>query len=623
MRFRRRTVVGVGLAIALAVPPAASADWPLYGHDRANSRSAGRDGPSLGQVKSLQKTWTFNSSNGDFTGTPVVADGTLVAGTNLGTIYALDAVTGKLRWSRDVGHQINASAAIDPSAPGGPTVFVPVARIGSPHLIALSLRNGAIRWDRVLTRQPTSGVFGSPVYWHRTVYMGTSGGLGNDESTARGSVVALDEASGHVRWRTFTVPRGHDGGAVWSTPAIDTATARLYVGTGNAYHDPPAGTTDSMMAMSAASGRILGHFQATPGDTWELSNPAAGPDYDFGASPNLFVGPGGRRLVGEGQKSGIYWALDRGKMRPAWHTMAGPGSPADGGINSSAYDGTRIYGSDAINSEIFALGAGGKMRWSSYDTGTLHFSPVAVGHGVLYSVASDGFLTARKAAGGAILTRLPLDTPLTFGGVSIVGRAVYVVTGGGPPSPLIPAGPDTSRMDGPGTIMAFGDTSNSGAHPPAPSRFSTFSGRCDFSGAVQFQPALTNSPHTVTQHVRAPGRCSGSFVGAGGRKRDLANVPVTFLETSRVADDSCTGGTATGAGALVFPYGKIRFAFSEVRAAAFPVATATGARSGSVRGVATPAPSQDPAAAVQQCAGAGLKRFQIDIHAVTAPSISG
>src|SRR2546425_5546539 len=104
MRHRRRTVVGVGLAIALAAPPAASADWPLYGHDRANSRSAGRDGPSLGQVKSLQKTWTFNSSNGDFTGTPVVADGTLVAGANLRPIFAPDAGTRKLRWSPDVGH---------------------------------------------------------------------------------------------------------------------------------------------------------------------------------------------------------------------------------------------------------------------------------------------------------------------------------------------------------------------------------------------------------------------------------------------------------------------------------------------------------------------------------------
>src|SRR5256884_10015778 len=102
-----------------------------------------------------------------------------------------------------------------------------------------------------------------------------------------------------------------------------------------------------MMAMSAASGRILGHFQATPGDTWELSNPAAGPDYDFGASPNLFVGPGGRRLVGEGQKSGIYWALDRGKMRSARHTMAGPASPADRGIYPAAYDGTTRYVRDA------------------------------------------------------------------------------------------------------------------------------------------------------------------------------------------------------------------------------------------------------------------------------------
>src|SRR5437016_8910991 len=153
MRFRRRTVVGVGLAIALAAPPAASADWPLYGHDRANSRSAGRDGPSLGQVKSLQKTWTFNSSNGDFTGTPVVADGTLVAGTNLGTIYALDAVTGKLRWSRDTGQNINGTAAIDPDAPGGATVFVPVAKPGSPHLLALALDTGKPRWDTVLSTQ--------------------------------------------------------------------------------------------------------------------------------------------------------------------------------------------------------------------------------------------------------------------------------------------------------------------------------------------------------------------------------------------------------------------------------------------------------------------------------------
>jgi polyvinyl alcohol dehydrogenase (cytochrome) len=622
MRHRTRIVVGLGIAIALGAPRAASADWPLYGHDLANSRSS-RGGPTLAAARSMQRAWTFKSSNGDFTGTPVVAGGTLVAGTNLGTIYALDAVTGKLRWSREVGAQVNGSAAIDLAAPGGATVFVPVARIGSPHLVALRLGSGRVRWDRVLTRQPTSGVFGSPVYWHHRVYMGTSGGIGNDESTARGSVVALDEASGHLRWRTFTVPRGHDGGAVWTTPAIDTTTGRLYVGTGNAYHEPAAGMTDSIVALSASNGRVLGHFQATARDVWELNNPAAGPDYDFGASPNLLAGPHGRRLVGEGQKSGIYWALDRATMRRVWHRMAGPGSPADGGINSSAYDGSRIYGSDAANGAIFALGRDGSARWSSPDTGPLHFSPVAIGNGVVYSVDPHGFLIARNAASGASLNRLSLDAPLTFGGVSVVGRAVYAVTGTGPPSPLVPAGPDTSRMDGPGTIIAFGDTSKSDAPRQSGPRSITFSGRCDFSGTVRFQPALTNSPRNVTQHVQAPGRCSGTLVDRRGRKHSLSGTPVTFLETSHVKGDSCTSGTATGAGAFVFRSGMLRFGFSEVRAAAFPVATATGARSGSARGVATPAPSSDPTSAVRECGRAGLKRFEIEIHAVTAPSISG
>jgi polyvinyl alcohol dehydrogenase (cytochrome) len=459
---------GWGLAclivgIALLLPSAASADWPVYGHDLANSRSAGSEGPSLSQAGSLQQTWTFSSSNGDFTGTPTVADGTLVAGTTLGTVYALDAVTGKLRWSRDTGQQVNGSAAIDLDAPGGPTVFIPVARTGSPHLLALSLANGAVRWDSVLSSQPRAYVYGSPTFWRGSVYIGTSGTEFDESDGARGSVVSLNEANGRLRWRTYTVPPGHDGGAVWSTPAIDTATGRLYVGTGNAYNEPSADTTDSMLAISSSSGQILSHFQATPGDVWELENPAAGPDWDFGASPNLIAGPDGRALVGEGQKSGIYWALHRNTMQHAWDTMVGPGSQADGGVNSTAYDGARIYGSESTDSQVFALNAAGRIEWSSPDTGAVHFSPVAFGNGVVYSVDSDGFLTARNAASGSILTKLPLNKAPTFGGISIVGRAVYVGTGSGPPpGPLTQEGPDTSRMNGNGTIIAFGDASRSG-----------------------------------------------------------------------------------------------------------------------------------------------------------------
>src|SRR5947209_15531248 len=177
------TMAGLGVAL----PAAARGDsWPIYGHDLSNSRDAAGDGPSVSTVASVHQAWAFKSSNGDFTGTPVVADGVLVAGTNLGSVFALDAVTGKVRWSRDVGHPINGSAAIDPGAPGGGLVLVPVAQVGDPQLVALSLSDGTVRWRAALSTQPSStnaDVYGSPVYWKGTVYIGTSGPNG-DGSTA-------------------------------------------------------------------------------------------------------------------------------------------------------------------------------------------------------------------------------------------------------------------------------------------------------------------------------------------------------------------------------------------------------------------------------------------------------
>lgn len=444
--------------LAAALPPAAAADWPVYGHDLANSRDAGAAGPSLSQVGSISKaTWTFKASTGDFTGTPVVSDGVLVAGNNGGFVYALDAVSGRVLWSKDVGQQINASAAIDPNAPRGPTVFVPVAQVGRPRLLALSLKNGATRWDKVLTDQPETAnadVFGSPVYWNGTVYIGTSG-PNNDNSTARGSVVALDEGNGRIRWRTFTVPAGADGAAVWSTPAIDTATGRLYVGTGNNYHQPTTDTEDSMMALDAPSGQIVGHFQATSNDAFTANNPA-GPDFDFGASANLITAANGEQLVGEGQKSGTYYALDRATMTKVWSATVGPGGVLGGILGSTAFDGTQIYGADTLSGQVFALTRDGSPNWQSPDSGALHLGATTVANGVLYTVDPAGFLTARDPTTGVILAKLPLGGP-SFGGVSAVGRAVYVAVGTGPPPEPAP------QQDGSGAIIAFGDTSASGA----------------------------------------------------------------------------------------------------------------------------------------------------------------
>jgi len=442
------------LIAAVAAVPGASADWPVYGRDLANSRDAGSDGPSPGQVGSLQPAWTFHSATGDFTGTPVLAGGVLVAGNNEGWVYALDAITGRVLWSRNLGAQINGSVAIDVNGPGGPLAFVPVGQLGAPRLVALSLLDGSLRWDATLISHPGADVFGSPTFWHGSVYIGTSG-PNNDNTTARGSVVARDERTGHLRWQTFTVPPGSDGAAVWSTPAIDAATGRLYVGTGNNYHAPTTDTEDSMMALDAATGQILGHFQATANDSFSLPDNPAGPDYDFGASPNLLTGPGGQQLVGEGQKSGTYWALDRATLKPVWSTQIGPGSGVGGLLGSTAADGARIYGADTASGQVFALTTAGALAWESADSGGLHWGPSTLAHGVLYTVDPSGALVARDPASGTILARLGLGGP-SFGGVGAAGGAIYAGVGTGPPPAPAP------QQDGPGSIVAFGDTSHSG-----------------------------------------------------------------------------------------------------------------------------------------------------------------
>src|SRR5436190_5239761 len=207
-RYRSVGIAAVTALIAVAalgLAPGASAGWRLYGHDLANSRDAGPAGPSPSEVGSISRAWTFKSPTGDFTGTPVVSHGVLVAGDNGGTVYALDAHSGHMLWSKDLGQPINGSAAIDPRAPGGGAAYVPVAKPGGPRLVALSLGSGHKRWDTTLTRQDAASVFGSPAYWRGKVYIGTSG-PNNDNTTARGSVVAIDKESGRIRWRTFTVP---------------------------------------------------------------------------------------------------------------------------------------------------------------------------------------------------------------------------------------------------------------------------------------------------------------------------------------------------------------------------------------------------------------------------------
>jgi polyvinyl alcohol dehydrogenase (cytochrome) len=423
--------------LAPRAPPAPLNDgeWRSYGHDIRNSRDGGESGPSVEQALQLGPVWSHRSADGDITGTPVIAGKRLVVGARGGTVIALSPRTGKLRWERDLikeeeedDARISASAAIH-----GRRVYVPVNAVGRPAVAALSLRNGRLLWRRVIDRQPRSDAYGSPQVWRGRVFIGTSGYFGEQvtgvEVSARGSVVALDSRTGKRLWKTYTVPKGMDGGAVWSTPAIDRKRRRVYVGTGNAYHAPAAGTTDSMLMLRARDGALLRHFQATANDAWNgVEDSASAPDADFGASPNLFRLPDGRRMVGQAAKSGLYWTLDRVTMQPVWTAFTGPGSFQGGTIGSTAFDGSHVFGPNALTGQVWAIDRAGNLTWTNSDGAPLKYGAVSTANGVVYVNDMSGFLTVREAATGLVLAKLPLGAP-SWAGVAIAGGSVFTATG--------------------------------------------------------------------------------------------------------------------------------------------------------------------------------------------------
>ena len=169
-----------------------------------------------------------------------------------------------------------------------------------------------------------------------------------------------------------------------------------------------------------------------------------GPDYDFASGANLFVIPtahGLRTILGAGQKSGTYCALDPDSGKLIWSTDVGPGS-ALGGIEwGSATDGQRIYVAIANLYGIpYSAGtagswsaldpATGKVLWQTPDpNGSLALGPVAVANGVVYAESMAGTPQAKNMFALNAKTGAPLWSfaagASVIAGASIVNDTVY------------------------------------------------------------------------------------------------------------------------------------------------------------------------------------------------------
>jgi polyvinyl alcohol dehydrogenase (cytochrome) len=496
--------------VVLAPVGAWAAEWASAGQNIENTRhQAAETRIAPETVARLGVKWVAELG-GDISATPAVDGDSVYVPDTWGKLYRIDRATGAIVWANPIslytgiiGDTARTTPALAGSylilgSQGGNTMSKKGARV-----VAVHKATGASVWRTTIEAHPAAVITQSAVIHADRVYVGVSSWEeyvaakvpGYECCGFRGSVVALGVTTGEVIWKTHTAPDapGYAGNAVFGgTPALDAGRGLVYVTTGNSYRVPetllecvaearrahsedaeraciagePANHVDAFVALDTATGAVEWAMPALPFDPYTLScyepqpNPGncpspSGPDYDFAQGPALFtVAIDGRErdLVGAGQKSGIYWALDRDTGAVIWRTEVGPGSALGGMEWGSATDGTRIYVAVAnfAGKPWTLLGQGGQAGntvshgfWSALDAATgeilwqtadpniraADMGAVTVANGVVFagSMASGpkaDTMFVLDAASGAILWRFSSGGSVNSG-AAVVDGVVY------------------------------------------------------------------------------------------------------------------------------------------------------------------------------------------------------
>ena len=364
--------------------------WNGWGVDLNNSRFQPLDMARLtpNQVSKLQLKWAFG-----FPGTtsaiaqPTVIGKVLFVGGADSQLHALDAKTGCTLWTFATDAPVRSAITFAPLS--GNDQFVLYFGDSRANAYAVNATTGALVWKTKVEDHPAARVTGAPALFSGIVYVPVSSieeAIGSRPTyeccTFRGSVVALDATTGRQIWKAYTISEaphptsknaagvqlhGPSGASVWSSPTIDVQRGALYVATGNSYSNPPADTSDAVVAFDLKTGQMLWHQQATPKDSFVVACFGAdqtncptdhGPDHDFGQSPILVSLRDGQRILAIGQKSGVVHAFDPDAQgKPRWQTRVGQGGPLGGIEWGSAADQDHVY---VANSDVRFLRDGSR-----------------------------------------------------------------------------------------------------------------------------------------------------------------------------------------------------------------------------------------------------------------------
>jgi polyvinyl alcohol dehydrogenase (cytochrome) len=347
--------------------------------DNARFQPADAAGLSIDQVKRLELKWAY-AYQGDIIAfaQPTVIGNQVFVGSAGGLIQALRADSGCIEWTFQATGPVRSALVAAPLGKRHALLFSDLTGM----YYALEAETGRLLWKKRVEQHEATRLTGASIVHDGIVYVPAASweetrSLNPEYQccTFRGSITALRVSNGALVWKTYMIPEtpkqtgknsagtpqfAPSGAGVWSAPTLDLKRRVLYIATGDSYSAPAASTSDAIVALDLATGKMLWSKQTFPGDAWNSACGVKGvncpedkgPDYDFGSSAILVKTAQGRDLVLAGQKSGVVFALDPDKKGEiVWQARVGKGG-TNGGVQwGMATDGQNVYAavSDALS----------------------------------------------------------------------------------------------------------------------------------------------------------------------------------------------------------------------------------------------------------------------------------
>ncbi len=292
-------------------------------------------------IAHLRPAWTLElPGEASLQASPIAVDGTLYFTGSYASVYAVDAKSGKLKWTyqsktwEKVPQKMGFNFAVNRGvAYANGRIFVGAL---DGRLIALDAKTGAEIWATQTTElTDMRTITGAPRAFNNMVVIGQGGA----DSGMRGYVSAYDQATGKQMWKFYIVPSSPEkdgadpamdaarktwsdgfwkktggGGGPWDSMTFDAALNRIYVGTANASpydsnsRSPGNGDnlyTASIVALDATTGKYIWHYQINPRDSW---------DYDCTQQimlAEMKIGGKQRKVLMQAPKNGFYYVIDR------------------------------------------------------------------------------------------------------------------------------------------------------------------------------------------------------------------------------------------------------------------------------------------------------------------------